>query len=468
MESEMYCEFREHSVHLLHGEHGLDAPVERDERGALTTGCMASLADTIRGFLHRTGRGTRLKVICAIPARGVSLRQIEIPVPKADELEGVLALQIEAQFPVPPAELAWGYLELPLSSSGALQSFLVAAVKKEILQPYATLFSQLPVAPVFTIAGLARLWTCPPNGTRCSILDMGPTRSELAIREEQGVAALKVISWGTQSGGPLPPLRSNGENGLAGRLLLSGMEQDLSRIAARFQEETGYPAEAMKGVAGPGRTTAILGLQARQGNGSASGLLTIRSGTEEQPRKSSGERKWAVAAIVLFLLLIGSRYFEPILQKPRLTQELAELRTYRSGLPQIERELSFLEFIKTNQPPYLDTIYLLADAAGRGLKVEALSIGRNGDLSLRGMVDNPDGANEFRSKLVDSGFFSRVVLEEQTPEQNHRQVKFRISAVIKPEGQRGPLPEPGSASEKPTGKSAPRGMPSPPPPLANR
>jgi len=140
-------------------------------------------------------------------------------------------------------------------------------------------------------------------------------------------------------------------------------------------------------------------------------------------------------------------YAEAILLKPRLSKKLANIKAYRESLPKIDRELSFLRYLETNQPPYLDTLFVLANAAGPGARFDAVSMTRRGDLSLRGMMQTAQAA-EFRSKLIDSGFFSSVVVEEQTPTPDRQRVVIRITAQCKPPGDRPSLPASSAAPKE--------------------
>lgn len=464
-EPDVFIEFGENSVHLLAGEKGWDGRIERDLQGNLSASSVQSLQQELGGFLHRHSWSAPRQVYCSIPARGVSIRKITVPASSGEEIKQVLALQIEAQLPLAPEELAWGFLPLNEAGTGGdpnLQSFLVAAVKRETLQSYRDLFAQLQLEPVFVIAAFARLYACEDQA--CGILDVGETKSEFAARESNGTVTLRVIPWGRSELFEIGPLvQALKTNGLPQKMLVSGVDVPLAPLAAQVSSALQRSVEVLEVPGGPGRSAANAGLQAQHEAGRGELLVLETPGAERAARVSRDEWKWAIGAGLLLMLLMGANYLGPILQKPRLARELAELKSYRASLPQVERELTFLEFIRTNQPPYLDTIYLLADASQRGLKLESLTIGRRGDVSLRGKVNDPDGANQFRSKLVDSGFFSRVVIEEQTPDQNRREVKFRITAEVKPEGQRKALPEPDPPkTEKPKGPARPPGAVPPP------
>ena len=57
---------------------------------------------------------------------------------------------------------------------------------------------------------------------------------------------------------------------------------------------------------------------------------------------------------------------------------------------------------------------------------------RRGDLALRGFMRDSQQVVDFRSKLINSGYFSTVVVEEQNPTPDRQKVNLRISAQWKP------------------------------------
>src|SRR5205823_1538721 len=111
------------------------------------------------------------------------LRRLTLPRCSKEELQRLLPLQIEREFPIAPEELAWGYCALsqehsPANGGPATQELLVAAVKKEVLQEYAELLSGCGLAPVFTLAALARGSLCVQPPGSYALLDIGRSQSE--------------------------------------------------------------------------------------------------------------------------------------------------------------------------------------------------------------------------------------------------------------------------------------------------
>jgi hypothetical protein len=147
---------------------------------------------------------------------------------------------------------------------------------------------------------------------------------------------------------------------------------------------------------------------------------------------------WAAAAVLLALGTLFFPYAEAILLKPFLERKLAALQADRGRLATIDEELDFLKSLKQSQPPYLDAIYLLAKSAPQGLRLDGLSMGRHQEVSMRLKVANAQQVSDFRAKLIDSGWFANVLVEEQTASPDHR-VAVRMTAELKPAESRIPL-----------------------------
>src|SRR5262249_15111562 len=123
---------------------------------------------------------------------------------------------------------------------------------------------------------------------------------------------------------------------------------------------------------------------------------------------------------------------EALLLKSYLAGKLAGINADRGRLAMIDREFSFFQHLKQNQPPYLDALFVISKAAPPGTRIDWLSMNRRGDVSLRCSLQNPQQVVDFRSKLIDSGFFANLSLEEQAPSPNQPKLAIRLSAQWKP------------------------------------
>ena len=117
--------------------------------------------------------------------------------------------------------------------------------------------------------------------------------------------------------------------------------------------------------------------------------------------------------------------------KPHLARKLQAITAEKGRLAAIDRELDFLRYLKQNQPNYLDAIFLLSKATQPGTRFDSLSLNKRGDLSLHGPMPNGQQVGEFRAKLIDSGVFTNIAIEEQTPSPDRQRVIIRLSAQWK-------------------------------------
>ena len=164
--SALYLEFGLASLQALDGEDGFEIPIERQENGRLTAASREKLSASLLDFVQKRSGTTSRRAFCAIGARGVSLRRLTLPASSREELQGLLLLQIESEFPLSPDELAWGYRPLSRdlvarNGDATVQEVLVVAVKKEMLAEYAELLSGCRLEPVFTVSALDRSTLCP-------------------------------------------------------------------------------------------------------------------------------------------------------------------------------------------------------------------------------------------------------------------------------------------------------------------
>ena len=506
----VYLEIRQSSLKALKGDEGLEMPLERAPSGELAKACREKLVARLQAFLKKEVWQPRFRACCAIGARGVSLRRLTLPPAPKENLRRLLALQIESEFPLPPDALAWGYRQIgsadaPSRSSGAKQEVLVVAVKKEIIEEYAGILSDCGVVPVFTVAALARRHVLQHLPQSCALLDVGRNSAELITFENGVPLAVRVLPWGGESVtqaiadqlgisrdeaeqlkiGPARDASGDGGRGpkiqaaidaalgsLVGainghwtgqKVYLSGRSAQLKDFVPGLARRlgNGMQCELLSPAPGEGRSAAVLGLRTATGNGKESPLVTLLSSPSNGSAALARPAPWKWAALALGLAILASAlpYLEAPWLKGRLANRLKAIQADRGRLVAIDRDLDFLRNLKQNQPPYLDALFLLAKAAPPGTKVDSLSMNRRGDLTFRGSMKDGQQVVAFRSKLIESGFFSSVAVEEQTPTPDRQKVAVRIAAQWKPANDRQSLSIGPTAEEVEKAKNRPKDPP---------
>jgi Tfp pilus assembly PilM family ATPase len=498
-------EIRQGVLEALRGDEGLELPLERSANGELTAAARENVTRRLREFLRKEVWQPRMRAYCAIGARGVSLRRLSLPPSTKENFPRLLALQIENEFPLPPDALAWGYRLLRngevSNQRGAGQELLVVAVKKEVVAEYSEILAECGVVPVFTIAALARREACQQPPPTSAVLDLGREYSELVSFEHNLPVAVRVLPWGDETlirsmaeklgvtadeaaklaeqgsdgsnrgpqiqaamEGPLDSLAAAVNNVWTGqKIFLSGRAAGMKGFAPDLERRLkgGAQCEVLQVSPGEGHSAATLGLRRALAEGGEFPLMTLQS-KPANGNVALAKRvpwKWVAVAAALLLAMLALPYARAILFKGRLSRRLAAVEAQRGRLTMVDHELEFLRYLKQNQPPYLDALFLLSKAAPQGTKFESISMNRTGDLALRGTMRDATQVAALRTKLIDSGFFSSVGVEEQTPSPDHQKVTVRMAAQWKSANDRAALAIGPTAEDLEKAKNHPKDPP---------
>jgi hypothetical protein len=441
----LYFEFTRHSLRLGAGADGAEFPLARQPDGRLTAASRDTLQTALTQFLRNRGWPARSLALVGIEARGVSLRCLALPALAGDGLAALVRLQIESDLPLPPGELAWGFSRLGAPErqpDGSLrQALLVAAVKKEIIEDYTALFTAAGLNPVFTVAALARAALCPHPPAAYAVLELGADHAELIGFDHPTRAFVRVLPSGTRA------LAQSGEaavdalvklirrHGPVSKLYVIGDKDNTAPLLRRLGRD--MVCEPLVLAPGDGRSAAILGL--KQLAAEPGGVpLTLQFAPADEPQKSTTPilSVWGMRAVWLLLAVLLFPCLEALFLSAPLAEKVAAFQA-RAGLLEtnVNHDLSFLQFLKLNQPPYLESVYVIAQAAPAGIHLESLTLNRRGEMALRGALRNGDQVAEFRAKLMASGFFASTTVEEQSPTPDHQRVNIRMTAQWKPPGQ---------------------------------
>ncbi len=438
--------------------------VERGEDGRLSPGSLAALKRCASDLIASRSPGWCSGIVCALPGRGVSIRSVTVPstVPAAT-LHSVLRLQIESQFPISPDLLAWGWQEPPKSVTGTAtipspqREVTVFAMRKEILESYAEALS-VTALPVWFTLGAVGSQASRSGGqpTDCNrLLCLGSNHSELWAFQADCPLSLKQVPLGTESRALLSQeaeaaelssrLRRALDSGPAsadGPLLVEVAPTHASDASSLLRGlEPRLRFEILQGRQDGAIPPSVLGLMRLLEAGRFDSVPLFITGSTIPPSPSSGRERLRYAAVagLIILALIAVRYGEAAIGKARGTKKLQQVRKYKEKFPTIDKELGFLQHLQSHQNAFLDVLYVVGKASPPGTKMDSFSMSRRGDLSLRLTFAPPDQALSFRSNLIDSGFFTNLVVEEQSPSQDRQQMVLRITAQTRDRESRSPL-----------------------------
>jgi len=426
----VFVEINPASLRALRESGGLELPLQRAADGKLTAACRKEVISALQNFLGRNDWQPRVRAVCGVSAHGVSLRKIALPALAGGDLESVLRLQIEKEFPLSPDELAWGWREI--SNEPARREIIVAAVRKEVIEDYAGILLEAGMNPEFTVSAFARELVCPSSNEPHAILEMGRSHAELVSIENGVATGLKILPANGDIAGAI--LKSSS----AKVIYVSGNAATQNGVCEKLSAHV--DCRRLEIPCGDGFSAATLGLKKSVSENVP--LLALQS--KLRPANASfsfsqmdflrvENRRWLVRAAALLVLLLVLPYAEALLLKPLLARKLAAFKIQRQQFVSVvEPELNFLQSLKQNQPPYLDAIYLFSKAAAPGTHLDSLTLNQHGDITVKAAMQNAQQVMDFRAKLIESGFFANITVEEQTPVQNQPRVNVRMTAQWKP------------------------------------
>ena len=435
----LYFEFSRNTLKAFNENDGAELPLEREPDGRLTAACRQKLITALKQLQRARGWPANSPAWCAIDARGVSLRCLLLPAVAGNGLYQEVRLQIESEFPLAPDELAWGYRlqgpPQPQPDGSTKQAVLVAAVKKEIVGDYSEILSAAGFAPVFTLSSLARAALCPYPPPAYAVLELAGDQCELAGFSGDSAAFARVLPpVAPPAGDPaLDALAKAVRNHCKGqKLYIFGNDEIAAQLARRLTID--LACEPLKIPGGAGRSAAIQGLKKladEQREIPLELLVTPVAGPKKLVQPALVE--WGVRALLLLLAVLLFPSLEALLLSSSLSAKVEDFRTKSGQLETtVDHELNFLRNLKQNQPPYLESFYVISKAAPQGIHLDSITMNRLGNVAIRGSMRSGDQVADFRSKLIASGFFASVVVEEQTPTPDHQKVSVHMTAQWQP------------------------------------
>jgi Tfp pilus assembly protein PilN len=436
-------------------------PIQRTPDGRLTESARQHL--TAEWNRLNPNSTARVPAWCAIPSRGVSIRRWRVPVANDVELHRLIALKVETEFPLPADQLAWGYARLPAEPSthaSAGIDVVVGAVKHEILDDYTTLMQTWGLEPTFLPSAGIRRKLRPHPAADGAVVALEMDTTEWASFDTRGLLAVRTFPWGYRRWTLDPASTALHPDGVRNDLAqairsmpapgphptgwVSTASPVLPSILATLQQfcptwRGWFPLPTDSSHPEPTLLPAMLQDWQRKDTGD---WLPLRraGGIVAQPVTPHVPWKWLGRAAALLALVVLIPYGEALMLKPGLARRLAELKSHESRLAAIDQQWEFLRHLKQNQPPYVDALYVLTQALPSGTQIDSVSMNRRGDMVLRGLLRTPDEIVNFRSKLIASGFFAHVTVDERTPSPDRQGIQYRLTAQWKDAEERARLP----------------------------
>lgn len=373
-----------------------------------------------------------------IPLTGFSFRNLEVPSGDMDRMRSMAALQLEKDLPISLDECGWGIFPSLKAEAESPRTWMnVALVRKdigrldEIFRP--GIEADYSMAPAVIEA--ARCLSGESGHCRvlhldtqfCEYVEIVDGLVQLAIQ-----LPIKSADW---PGLDANTLHRHFQHATPGKVILlgygaipfGGFNEFRNSLKQHFPDwELIYPGGESK-LKSP--------LEVVAENRGLEYLFDVESDAAGrcQVRRRYKMRQiqiWGAASLLFILLCIGVRYLEPWFDRGRTQDQLSILQKEARWMPEVDRELSFLQMLGGNHLMYESLFPILAEASVPQFKPEEISIGRQGEVHFSASVKQVESIAELRQKLLDTKFFKAVVVESQSPNEKKKMISFKVRALL--------------------------------------
>lgn len=425
--------------------------VERGAEGLMTPAARQAIKQSLEDRLGKSGVKSGARAVVLLGSRGVSVREISVPERAENEIVSLLTLKLESELPIPPDQLAWGWQFDPTTNPAVpgdspregqkLRSCLVAAVRKEVLEDLSALLSEVGLQSEFVLACMARARLVPAGVTNFGLLEVGSHGVEVSIFKNGLPRILRNLVLDPQS----ETSRRTREIVQAVQELSPGLPIYVLQVRSSpvdsafcksLIEQGGTTWKLLESRAASDGTVAFGGLESAivAGSGERVRLLTLRAALQQPvvtPGSSGLPWKPFLVPACLLGLIVALPYIEAAILKPKLSREIKALQKEKPRLALIDQQYTFLQHLRKHQPPYIEALYLIAKNSPGGWKIENISMNRKGEIGFRATFRDPQQVDPFRTKMIDTGFFSSVVVDEQTVSPDRQKVTLKVTAQWK-------------------------------------
>ncbi len=390
-------------------------------------------------------------VSLGLPADGLLLRVVDLPSDDADELEGMVELQVDKFSPFPTDQLLVTYERLAEVNAGA--RVLIVAAQREQVEALGTTCRDAGLHPRWVDAQVLGWWRLFKEEGK-----LRTTGREAVLLVESGDTTLIVI----EDGVPLLFRSLGGE---------SGMEK--SEFAQVVVEETEYALTSLETEWGGGDTPAFslwhegdppkevvaslaeafqiepslhsleslppvsegLALRAIQREEGMADLAPAEWEEAERAGKTRRVMLMATGSLLLVWLIVVTAFMIALGTK---RSHLADRRAHLTSLEvpaaevkEIRDKAQFLELYRERKDSALENLRAISLAMPAGLDLSALSYTKGGTVNVRGSAASRSPIFQFNESLQKLDLYDEVKIEKVDVDRRSGKSIFRLTAVMK-------------------------------------
>jgi len=428
---------------------------------------VADIAPALKRAFHKLKLSTR-HVVSFLPRQVVNLRLLELPSTKADELDGMMELQLTQQTPYSPDEVMMDYCVLGPSRPGFTRVMLAIVQRSELRYRYAAFQEAGIDLERMTISSegmIQWLQEAIPAAGATLVIDMDATATELCVAAKGQIVFTRTLLMGAhqlredKAGWRVRFVRevrsslemSRGELGdvVPSRVCLTGAV--LPGLAAELTDGLGLPVEersSLKQVKSwtPGRDKpaeadlAAVSLTALIGTGMAAGGLSINMvpDTVSDRRKLEAAARsmtiFVVLAATVLVALSALMVLHLGIPRSRLSFVTQQCENSARSARQVENMRQIIRAVAvrvSSKHSPVEVLQAIHGSIGEGAYIDNVDVDLvKGTVTLGGLAETLKHVNTLVQTLEQTPALKNV--QESTPAKmdNNGRFRFQLSAEI--------------------------------------
>lgn len=383
----------------------------------------------------------RPECFLSIPSKGMSFRKIDFPQVPDGDIRDMVALKLEQELPLSLSEFAWGYYRMGDSNSPDDTTSVVAMlIRKSASGNSWPQFQSQDVRFLFIPAIVEASRQLVTKSSRYNIVNIEKDFTEILHVEDRIPRSVKHFavsssSWHSEDSDAIRDLIEflgshesiiiKGDNGV-------NLDwKSLSQWTGNHFTETNFinPAEAK------GELISIPELLNTERTLSRGECVWMEgdeatSSSLNQVYQKGELKKWVGVSVGLVIALLLVRYIEPFYKSGIVDLELKSLQEQVKWIPEIDKEVSFLQMMDNNLVPFEGIIPIISSAVDSQFQLTEIILSRRGDLNITATVKNADQISKVRKKLMETEFFKSIVVESQTPDAKKKNISLKLRGSL--------------------------------------
>ena len=404
-----------------------------------------NLVSEIKKIIKPNIFSLRPECYLGVPSRGFSFRKIDFPELPNDEIRDMVALRLEQELPIPLSEFAWGFYKMEKTNSNSNSksqktSVVVALIRKLALGTDWPSFESKDICFLLVPSLIEVSRHIRTQSKSYNVINIENEFTEILHVEKEIPKfvkhfPIKRADWISKNLSHLDDIIRLIEN--TETILIKGNDSIaiepktlMSNIKNQFPESNFVnPNDQSENLISiPSILKSEKAIDKSRCIWMENDEEISSSQTEYYQKREL--KKWSGICISLIIIVLSLRYIEPYYKSGQIDLELNALQEQVKWIPEVDKEVSFLQMVDNNLITFEGVIPIISSAVDPQFQLSEIILNRRGDLNITATVKSADQISSIRKKLMETKFFTSIVVESQNPDSKKKNISLKLRGSL--------------------------------------